>query len=207
MRTVMGARMILVIAAIMAASPRPGHATTVCGTIITNMVSATMHSGPPDFVVFPTPGTAAPTFTAVVEVACPPAIHMAKFVNWPTASAGTTVVFRICIINETSDSVWGVTVTDRLPNGMLFRPMDQTWNDGVGAGSPYANGNTYQSLTPPDAGGWPPNPTIAWDTSENPAMNPGTPPDGQGPDMWLRWTVDYVGPMRSACLTYRAEVL
>ena len=205
MRTVKAIRSVAaaVFAGAVVFAPYRAEATTVCGTIITNMVSATMHSGPPDFVVYPTPDLQgsgmAPTFTAVVQVACPPAIQMEKFVNWPTASAGTTVVFRICVVNETTDSVWGVTITDKFPSGMIARGTPPiTWS----------GENTYGSFqTPPDVG-QPVGPAFAWAKTEIPNMT-GTPAafNGQVPGLYLRWTIEFVGPMRSACVAFQAEIL
>jgi len=135
-----------------------------------------------------------------VTVACPPAIQMVKFVNWPTASAGTTVTFKICVVNETTDSVWGVTITDKFPSGMMARGTPpENW----------AGDNTYASFkVPPDPPGGGGTLAFRWATSEIPNMT-GMPADfnGQSAPLYLRWTIEYVGPMRSACVSYQAEVL
>ena len=176
-------------------------AMTTCGTVITNVVSATMHSGPPEFVEY----TVSYAATASVVVACPPAIQMYKFTNYSVASSGTTVKFTICVVNETTDSVWGIVVTDRLPDGMAWVDMDQNWAPGD-----YGAGVTDNYYTPTGLAGGPPGATISWDSgSDFDPYQSGTspPPAGQSGTIWLRWTLAYVGPTRSACLTYRARVL
>lgn len=176
-------------------------AMTTCGTVITNVVSATMHSGPPEFVEYAVSYAA----TAKVVVACPPSLQMYKYTSFSVASSGTTVKFTICVVNETMDSVWGVVVTDRVPDGMAYVDMDTSWAAGA-----YGAGVTDNYYTPKAMAGGPPGATISWDSGAdfNPYQSGTTPPPaGQGGTIYLRWTLAYVGPVRSACLTYRARVL
>lgn len=182
------------------------EATTVCGTIITNVVTATMHSGAPEFVVYEVSYNA----TATLVVACPPSLRMAKYTNYPVASAGTIVTFKICIHNETNNSVWGVTITDALPRNMVWEGWDGNWT------GTYANGADGDFYTP-GTGVLADRPVdletggtfdyMASDASEIAAMAPGPPPPGQVGPYYLRWTIPHVGPESSACVTYQARVL
>ncbi len=174
------------------------QATTVSGTLITNVVSFVMDSGPTDFVVYKVSYNA----TAWIEVVNPPSLAMAKYTSWAVASAGTTVKFTVCIVNETDNSVWGVTITDKIPLNMAFIDRDGTWNDS----SPYVPDDYYVSYqSPPDIGALP-GVTLAWNASEIALMTAGSPAPGDQ-NVYLRWTLDFVGPVRSACVTYRVTIL
>jgi len=182
-------RGVLVALAVLASGRAQG--ATVCGTLITNVVTATLSSGFPDYVLYEVSYNA----TATVRVLCPATLRFEKYVDWPEACAGTTVRFYVCVVNETNDSVWGATVTDRMPGNMSYVDRDGTWNDAVG--------DYYIPATP----GSPPAYVRAWAGSVIPGMTAGDPPGGQLVPLYLRWTIDYVGPKRSACVTYRAVVL
>src|SRR5678809_720233 len=76
-------------------SGRAEAAATVCGTIITNVATATMTSGFPDFVTYVVSYNA----TCTVQVLCPPVVALRKFANdgfTTEAGAGATVTFSIC---------------------------------------------------------------------------------------------------------------
>ena len=183
-------RLLLGLLVALGAGAGRAGAATVCGTLITNAVSADMSSGFPDFVAYVVSYSA----TATVKVLCPANIAFKKYVDWPEACIGTTVRFYVCVQNTMTDSVWGITLTDRLPDGMAFvdREAANTWNSG---------GNYYlpNSSLPPFA--------ISWGGSIVPLMTNGSPAAGQYVPCYLRWTLDYLGPKRSACVTYRAVVL
>jgi uncharacterized repeat protein (TIGR01451 family) len=200
----------------MFAAGRAGAMTT-CGSLVTNVATATMWSGLPDFVPYEVSYNA----TAAVRIKCPAALRLAKFADLPyanggdtiVASTGTTVKFTICVINELTFSVWGVTMTDKLPDNVMFVDGDDSWNDALPAGYDNGYGNFYGpgAGTPPgvtQAGGG-----IRWSNNNT---WPGTatfPPNGQTGAMYIRWTFPYVGwtggagAMKSACVTFRVKIL
>jgi uncharacterized repeat protein (TIGR01451 family) len=163
---------------------------TVCGTIITNEATATMTSGFPDFVGYEVSYNA----TCTVTVLCPPVVALRKFANGgylTESAAGATVTFSICIENQTVDTVWGVTVTDQLPSNMTF--VD------YGTG-PWTMGT---QIAP-----WPPAYVAASSVAGLAAATNNTGPTaGQGAPYFMRWTFAGVGPNKSACVIYRAQIL
>jgi len=171
------------------AAGRAQAAATVCGTIITNVATATMTSGFPDFVLYEVSYNA----TCTVQVLCPPVVALRKFANAAYLSegaAGGTVTFSICIENQTNDTVWGITVTDKLPDNMTF--VDEGF------------GNDFD-LTTPNLGV--PNVVSAATTGGLATAPAGAPPFGQAPNYYLRWTYTGIGPAKSACAVYRARIL
>jgi uncharacterized repeat protein (TIGR01451 family) len=162
-------------------SGKAAAAATGCGTLITNVATVTMWSGPMDQIGY----ALSYNVTATVVVICP-VTGLVKYADRGVASAGSTVTFFVCVNNQrlTADgSVWNVTITDRMPPGMSF--VDWGTNDYGGTVSLRA----YTGVLTP--GGW----TVA------------APAAGQGTPLYMRWRVDMVGPMKSACVTYRARIL
>ena len=171
-------------AALAAAITGRAHAGSACGSLITNTATVTMWSGPVDQIGF----VLTYNVTAVVQVLCP-VVSMVKYANRDMASVGSTVTFFICIVNDRNDSIWNVTITDRLPRNMGFWDWN-TANYNATTGGPWTVNQAYST-----AGlGGPWNRAVA-------------PNQGQGADLWMRWRIQMIGPARSACMTYRATVL
>ncbi len=156
-------------------------AATACGTIITNVANTWMWSGPIDQIEFPLTYNV----TATVKVICP-VTALVKYADRSVASAGATVTFYICVDNQrmsVDGSVWNVTMTDRLPDGMGFIDWNTNNYGGTVSWSAWST-----SLAP---GGW---------SSAAPAV-------GTQDPLYMRWQVASIAPMKSACVTYRATVL
>jgi uncharacterized repeat protein (TIGR01451 family) len=178
----LAAILALVMAGAVVAPGTAAAAATGCGTLITNVATVTMWSGPMDQIGY----ALSYNVTAVVKVVCP-VTALLKFADRDTASAGSVVTFYVCVDNQrlsADGSVWNVTVTDRMPPGMSF--VDWNANNYGGA----VTWNAYNGVLTP--GGW--NATAA-------------PVAGQGTPLYMRWQVAMIGPQKSACVTYRARIL
>jgi len=197
-----------VLAMLLAFAAGRAGAMTTCGSLVTNVATCTMWSGPPDF----TPYEVSYNATAAVRIKCPASLRVAKFADLPynngggtiVASTGTTVKFTICVINELTFSVWGVTVNDKLPDNIMFVDGDSTWNT---AGE---YGNYYTTVVPGPA----PAPDIRNSNNNTWPGTAGYPAYGQTGAMYIRWTfpsVGWCGPsgagMVSACMTFRVKIL
>lgn len=174
-----------VVAAVLALVAGRGLASTACGTLITNVATATMTSGFPDYVAYEISYNA----SVMVVVLCPPVVKLTKLASTPECAAGCTVTFSVCIENQVADTVWGVTMTDVLPGNMAY----------VDNYPPCPDYNT--SLT--NLGAVVPSSAAAiggpW--------NAGGPGAGQTIPYYLRWVVPGIGPAKSACVMYRARIL
>lgn len=167
------------------------QAATTTGTILTNIVSATLWDGPLLGDYYEVSYNA----SAYVTVIPPARVELLKRVNVPQSPSGSVVMFTICMVNGGANtSAWGVTITDRLPSYMTFEGMSTAW---TGAGSASA----YQTATSA------PTVTVANGAAPGPAMTAGVPAVGTPPPLYLRWTIQFVGPNRSACVTYFARIL
>ena len=160
------------------------HAATACGTMITNVATATMTSGFPDYVAYEVSYNA----TVMVRVLCPPVVRLVKYASSPLCAAGCTVTFQVCVENQMTDSVWGITITDVLPANMTFVSMNPANYDMTPG---WALGAVISSNAGTTAGPW----------------SAGGPVVGQGPTHYLRWVIPGVGPAKSACVSYAARIL
>lgn len=162
------------------------HGATANGTLITNTATITMWSGPIDQIGYELTYVAEATIRVIT-----PVTSLLKYADRGTASSGATVTFYICINNErmTADgSVWNVVIIDRMPNGMGFISANlDNYGTGIAAGSPMYGGALGTINTTYTAGT--------------------NPPVGQIAPLYMRWKMDMVGPMKSACVTFRATVL
>lgn len=169
--------------------PERAAATSACGAIITNSVDGSMLAGyvPPlrDISVRTTYSS-----TAEVLVVCP-LVGLTKDGPWREASSGTTFAFTVCLVNETSDSVWNVTMTDAVPQNMVFRG----WPYNVWSGGNYQTSSSVPTLSQ------------TYSASLAGPWTAGTPADGQDAPLYLRWVVSLVAPSRSACVTYSVQIL
>jgi uncharacterized repeat protein (TIGR01451 family) len=182
----------LALLAMVVAAPRAHATSTVCGTLITNVATATMTSGFPDFVGYEVSYNA----TCTVLVLCPPVVALKKYANGgflTEAAAGATVTFQICIENQTTDTIWGIAVTDRMPDNMTFV-------DTVPTGTAPAFDNTTPSLGLPAVVNATTVAGLTAGTTTAPAYGTASP-------LYLRWTYNGIGPNKSACTVYRAKIL
>ncbi len=169
-----------VVAVVLALAAGRGAASTACGTLITNVATATMTSGFPDYVAYECSYNA----SVMVVVLCPPVIKLTKLANTPLCAAGCTVTFSVCIENQVADTVWGVTMTDVLPGNMAFVDNFLDYNTTTGAAA------MVPSSAPALAGPW-----------------GGAATAGQTVPYYMRWVVPSIGPQKSACAVYRARIL
>jgi len=204
MRNLVRAIMLgVVMGAVVIAGPARGE--TVSGTLLTNVVTATMHSGAPGFIVY----EVSYNCTATVLVLSAPIVRLVKRVlyadgSWPDvaccgvqrggayAAVGSTVTFQVCIENQMDQSAWWVTMTDVLPANVSYQGMGTGWAGGAYETSEGAPGLTYAYST----GG-------AYATF----TMPGGPAVGTVAPLSLRWVVEYIGPTKSACVAFWAKVL
>ena len=174
---------IIIASALASALPRVAQAATSCGAIITNTATITMWSGPIDQIGY----EVSYNVTATVKVICP-VTAVLKYARPAEVAASGVTTFYICIDNQrmsADGSVWNVTVTDRLSDGMgfvAFNPQSYIIGGGAILTSSYAT-----SL----AGPW----TV------------GTPAGGTQDPLFLRWVINYVGTLKSGCVTFSASVL
>ncbi len=175
------------LAALLMLSSGGAQASTAVGTILTNIVSATMWDGPLSGNNYEVSYNS----TAYVTVIPPARFEFMKRVNLTMASSGATVVFSICVSNGANTSVWNLTLTDRIPNYMAFVSAPTNWG--------YPN---YNLSTPA-----PVSVTLSNGANPVPGMVAGAPAAGQTGPWYLRWTFGYVGPGKSACVTYAASIL
>jgi len=188
-RRVRGGRRLAsgVLAALMLLASGGAQASTAIGTILTNIVSATMWDGPLSGNNYEVSYNS----TAYVTVIPPARFEFLKSVNLTMASSGATVVFSICVNNGANTSVCNLTLTDRIPNYMAFVGTPTNWA--------YPN---YNLSNPPPA-----TVTVSNGANPVPGMTAGAPAAGQAGPWYLRWTFSYVGPGKSACVTYAASIL
>lgn len=172
--------------ALLVAAMAPGRAnaaSAACGTIITNAATITFWSGPLDQIGY----ELSYNVTATVRVICP-VTAVVKYAVPRVVAAGGTVTFFVCIDNQRMSpdgSVWNVTVTDKLPDGMgfvAFNPGAYIPAPGVVLSTSYA-------------------------TSLGGTWTGGSPAPGTQDPLYLRWVVSQVGTLKSACVTYSAQIL
>src|SRR6185295_5620337 len=120
--------------------------------------------------------------------------QLRKFANGDyltEGSAGSVVTFSICVEIQTADTVWAVSMTDKLPDNMSF--VD--W----GIGGAY-------DLTAPNLGATK-QVSAALVANLTTAVDNVPPPAGQTANFYMRWTYPGIGPQKSACVVYRARIL
>ena len=155
------------------------QAVTMCGSLLTNTVSATFGSAPAGTVPF----TVSYNTSATVLINCP-IIIVSKTATPTLQTAGQTVVFRIWVANTSPYfSAFNVAVIDRLPDNM-------EWESGY----------TYWTNMPAPvwASGW---------ASGYAGPYAGTPLLGQDPSCYMRWTLDLLGPGKSGFVEFTARIL
>jgi uncharacterized repeat protein (TIGR01451 family) len=124
---------------------------------------------------------------SVTVYVVPPVLHLEAIPPGPVC-AGTTVTYSLSWSNYGCVTVYGITLTDTLPNGVM-----------VSASSPEFFGET-DWLGPPALT------ASAYATSSAGPWTPGMPPAGSGPPQVMRWVVDRVAPGRSGYIKYAVAV-
>jgi len=165
-------------------SPAKGWTMAADGALITNIVSATYHGAGG----YPSSGNPyAPKYTmsylatATVLVSCP-VVSITKRANTTVQAVAGTVTFEICAVNSSMNaSAWNLVITDKLMDNMAYAPVWSSWAPAgtIITPSKSVDGITYTA----------PEPVFG-------AINP----------LWLRWSIDRLGPARSACVQFKAVV-
>jgi len=155
---------------------------TTDGTLITNVASGSFQSagGVPYWISY--------SVTATVLVSNP-SVSLIKTATPTVQSSGGTVAFRLWVVNTSaSSSAFNIIITDRLPDNMAY-------------------------VGPLNPAGWPsasvPLPT--WTPSNCSVYagpyNANMPGVGQAAPYYLRFSLDFLGPNRSAYVEFIATVL
>ncbi len=152
-------------------------ATTVCGSVITNVAGATVvpFAGVPN-------GTVSYSVTATVQVRTP-GLNLIKQANVTVQSQGGQVTFCITVLNDGCASAFNVMVSDQLPSYMTYMGPNTEWIRGAGL----IEYRWYASGV-----GWQPYPS--------------RPSVGVSTEALLVWHVDVVGVGKSGYLCYQASV-
>ena len=159
--------------------PPSVYATTADGVLLTNLAWAT----------FKTTAGAGTNITYGVTanvLVATPAVALRKTTSATLQAAGGYVTFCLSFSNASGlTSAVNVVVNDRIPANM-------GWADqfGVSFENDPPNGVIYPS----------------W-SSNNTAWTGGVPPLGQVNVLYLRWTVNVVGPKQSGYMCYTATIL
>ncbi len=172
-------------------SPGKGWTMAADGALITNIVAATYHG----MAGYPGSGVAgtspyAPKYTmsylatATILVSCP-VVSITKRANTSVQSVAGTVTFEICAVNSSLQaSAWNLVITDALMDNMSY------------VGGSYAS--------------WVPGAPSVWTPSSSSSLaipfGGAQPNAAQTSPYFLRWTINTLGPARSACITFQAVV-
>ena len=155
-------------------------AVTMCGSMLTNTVSATFGSNSLGSVQF----LVSYNSSASVLINCP-VITVTKIATPTLQTAGQPVVFRVWVSNTSPwFSAFNVAVIDRLPDNMEW----------AGVASAY----------------WTNMPAPVWaEGSSVGYVGPygGTPASGQDFPYYMRWTLDQLGPGKSGYVEFQARIL
>lgn len=169
-------------------SPAQGWPMAADGALLTNIVSATYHgmagypnSGQPYLPKY----TMSYLVTANILVSCP-IVAITKRANVSTQSVDGTVTFEICAINSSMQaSAWNIVITDALMDNMSYV------------------GGSYASWAPPLPSQW----TVSSASALAIPFGTTQPNANQVAPYFLRWTINTLGPARSACISFQTKVL
>lgn len=176
--------LMLLLAGLATGLPRAAGATTSDGTLITNLASATFrdNGGIQREISYGA--------TSWVLVATP-VIMMGKNASPTLASSGGTVTFCITFSNASGlTSAVNLVIADHVPDYVRFQ-NDVAINDPAGG-----------SVTP----AWSTD-NVNWSLAWPPGMGQGPTSAGPGTGVFLRWTVDVVGPKRTGFVCYSVTIL
>jgi len=157
-------------------------AATADGALITNVACATFSSnqaGTQGFAV-----SYCATATVLIQNPC---VALQKIANPTVQASGGAVTFTLWVVNcSATSSAWNVTVTDRLPDNTEYsNPSFVSW---AGLVTPGVWTPSYASTL-----------AAAWAN--------GSPGDGQDAPYYLRFTLDVLGPSRSAFARFSVDIL
>ena len=163
----------------------PGaQAATTDGTLITNVACGSFQSssGMQFWVSY------CATATVIVSNPC---VSLVKRATPTVQSSGGTVTFELLAINcSCSNSSFNIIITDRLPDNMAYVGATTPFYTWYGAGG-VPNPTWYQGGSLAYAGPYGPN----------------LPGVGQPAPYYLRFSLDFIGPCRSAGVAFIATVL
>lgn len=167
---------------LLAMSPGQGSAATADGALITNVACATFSSnqaGTQGFAV-----SYCATATVLIQNPC---IALQKIANPTVQASGGDVTFTLWVVNcSVTSSAWNITVTDRMPDNTEYEnPSFVSW---PGLATPGVWTASYASTL-----------AAAWTN--------GQPADGQDAPYYLRYTLDLLGPSRSAFARFTVRIL
>lgn len=179
MRTLSTALILL-----LAAAPRVALATTAEGTLITNLASATFrdNGGVQREISYGA--------TSWVLVATP-AMMLSKNANPTLVTSGGTVTFCITFSNASAlTSATNLVIADHVPDNVRF-VNDVAIQDPPGGGitPAWSTDNANWGLL------WPPN------------VGQGPTSSGPATGVFLRWTVDVIGPRQTGYVCYSVSIL
>ena len=186
-----GSRWFLVLAVAAASWVRTASATTADGTLITNVACATF--GTVATAGWPGSGqTLEVSYCATQTVlVATPSIALQKTASPSIECSGGTVTFCIWAVNTSSlTSAFDVVLVDRLPDNVAYLTGQTLWGTGT-AGGTIVNGY--------GAGGA--LPTYTW------GVEPANGGVQSGSLYYLRWVVNMIGPLKSAMVCYRVQIL
>ncbi|MEK7474012.1 MAG: hypothetical protein AAB152_00120 [Candidatus Coatesbacteria bacterium] len=159
--------------------PSSGRAATAWGTVITNVATITMSSGAPDFVGYQLPYN----MTCTVPIMPASSIRVLKYVVPAIESPGGTLTYTIWYVNRSaSASSFNIVATDALPANVAYDLGRGSWNGG--------SGGTWASLY----------------SSNNVTYAGGQPAAGQSEPCYLRFVLDWLGPAKSALISYSVTI-
>ena len=168
------------------------HATTADGTLITNVACATF--GTVATAGWPGSGQTLEVSycaTQVVLVATP-SIALQKTAAPSIECSGGTITFCIWAVNTSSmTSAFDVVLQDRLPDYVAYLTGQNQWATGTAGGT----------IT----GGWGSGSfpiTYFWGGAEPPNLSVQS-----GGTYYLRWVVNMIGPLKSAMVCYKVQIL
>jgi len=155
---------------------------TADGAMITNYAAATGYWGVAS-ADYAKRYTVSYNATAGVLISCP-VIGVTKLVTPTMLAASQTATYTVCVVNNALNATaWNLVVSDKLPDNMGWvNPSLVSW----------APVGTTWKLEQSQVG-------VVWLVGE--------PPNASTSPWFLRWTVDKLGPNRSACVTFRMTVL
>ena len=185
------ARSLSVACAVLAIA-HTAQATTADGTLITNVACATF--GTVATAGWPGSGqTLEVSYCATQTVlVATPSIALQKTAAPSIECSGGTITFCIWAVNTSSlTSAFDVVLVDRLPDNVAYLTGQNQWATGTAGGTiTYGYG----------AGGA--LPTYTWGNTE--PANGGV---QSGSLYYLRWVVNMIGPLKSAMVCYKVQIL
>lgn len=153
------------------------------GAVLTNIASCT-------FATAPTAPYVEVSYQVTAKVWVQnPVVVPTKTATPTLQAAGSEVTFQVCVENTSATaSAFNVFVNDRLPDNMEWAGLATTyWNNSNPAGT---WSETSSSVFP------------------GPYCTAPCPPlSGQDAPYYMRWNLNWLGPLKSGCVTFKARIL